>query len=198
MFACEQEEVTPDLLCLAKGLTGGYLPLAATLASEEIYETFLAPHEEFKTFFHGHTYTGNPLACAAAIATLETFEQEETIENLQPKIALFEELLAEIAEMSEVEEVRQCGFMAGIDLGEHPAADRMGHRVALEARERGAIIRPLGDTVVLMPPLAINQAELERLLTITRSSIRAACRGALSRAGQRDAALLDGPLSEAA
>lgn len=198
MFACEQEGVTPDLLCLAKGLTGGYLPLAATLASEEIYETFLAPHEEFKTFFHGHTYTGNPLACAAAIATLETFEQEKTIENLQPKIALLEELLAEISEMPEVEEVRQCGFMAGIDLGEHPAADRMGHQVALEARERGAIIRPLGDTVVLMPPLAINQAELERLLTITRSSIRSACRGAVSRAGQRDAALLDGPLTEAA
>ena len=107
MFACEQEGVAPDLMCLAKGITGGYLPLAATLATEEIYEGFLGAYEEFKTFFHGHTYTGNPLACAAALANLDVFEQERTLERLQPKIALLGELLAEVAAMPEVAEVRQ-------------------------------------------------------------------------------------------
>ena len=146
MFACEQEDVAPDLLCLAKGLTGGYLPLAATLTTEAIYEGFLGAPEEQRTFFHGHTYTGNPLACAAALANLDVFEQERTIERLQPKIELLGELLAEIAAMPEVAEVRWRGFMVGIDLGEHDPALRMGHRVTLEARERGAIVRPLGDT----------------------------------------------------
>jgi len=175
MFACEREGVSPDLLCLAKGLTGGYLPLAATLASERIYDAFLGAHEEFKTFFHGHTYTGNPLACAAALATLETFREERTLVRLQPKIRRLGELLSEVAEMPEVAEVRSCGLMAGIDLGEHDPALRLGHRVVLEARARGAIVRPLGDTIVLMPPLAIERVELERLVSITAESISAAC-----------------------
>lgn len=175
MFASEREGVSPDLLCLAKGLTGGYLPLAATLASERIYDAFLGAHEEFKTFFHGHTYTGNPLACAAALATLETFREERTLVRLQPKIRRLGELLSEVAEMPEVAEVRSCGLMAGIDLGEHDPALRLGHRVVLEARARGAIIRPLGDTIVLMPPLAIDRAELERLVAITAESISVAC-----------------------
>ena len=158
MFACEQERVAPDLLCLAKGLTGGYMPLAATLATERIYEGFLGAPEEQRTFFHGHTYTGNPLACAAALANLEAFESERTILRLQPKIRLLGELLEEVAEMPEVAEVRGRGFMVGIDLGEHDPALRVGHRVTLEARRRGAIIRPLGDTIVLMPPLSISEA----------------------------------------
>ena len=174
MFACEQEGVAPDLMCVAKGLTGGYLPLAATLATERIYEGFLGAHEDFRTFFHGHTYTGNPLACAAAIASLEAFEREGTLLKLQPKIRLLAELLGDVARMDEVAEVRGRGFMAGIDLGEHDPALRLGHRVTLEARGRGAIVRPLGDTVVLMPPLAISKAELRRLVEITADSIRAA------------------------
>ena len=145
MFACEHEGVAPDLLCLAKGITGGYLPLAATLASEEIYEGFLGEHEEFRTFFHGHTYTGNPLACAAAIATLDVFREERTMERLQPKIRLLGELLEPIAAHPAVREVRRCGFMVGIELVEHPLPARIGHQVTLEARRRGAIIRPLGD-----------------------------------------------------
>src|SRR5918992_1514549 len=140
MFACEQEGVSPDLLCLAKGLTGGYLPLAATLATERIYQSFLGGHDEFKTFFHGHTYTGNPLACAAAHGCLDAFEQERTLVRLQPKIRLLTDLLADVAAMPEVAEVRHRGFMVGIDLGEHETALRMGHRVTLEARRRGAII----------------------------------------------------------
>jgi len=174
MFASEQERVAPDFLCLGKGLTGGYLPLAATLTTERVYEGFLGAAEEARTFFHGHTFSGNPVACAAALASLEAFEREATLLRLQPKIRLLGELLEEVAGMEEVTEVRGLGFMAGIDLGEHDPALRLGHRVTLEARERGAIIRPLGDTVVLMPPLAISKADLRRLVTITGESIAAA------------------------
>jgi adenosylmethionine---8-amino-7-oxononanoate aminotransferase len=173
MFACEQEGVSPDLLCLAKGLTGGYLPLAATLTSERIYEGFLGAPEEGRTFFHGHTYTGNPLACAAALANLEAFEQERTLLQLQPKIHLLDRLLGEVAAMTDVKEVRHRGFMVGIDLGAHDPALRLGHRVTLEARERGAIVRPLGDVVVLMPPLSISKADLRQLVEIVSESIAA-------------------------
>jgi len=174
MFACEREGVAPDLLCLAKGLTGGYLPLAATLATERIYEGFLGAPTEQRTFFHGHTYTGNPLACAAALASLEAFEQERTLEHLQPKIELLATELGSVAAMPEVTEVRQCGFMVGIDLGEHDPSLRLGHRVTLEARKRGAIVRPLSDVIVLMPPLSISEGELKRLVEITAESIQAA------------------------
>jgi adenosylmethionine---8-amino-7-oxononanoate aminotransferase len=174
MFACEHEDVAPDLLCVAKGITGGYLPLAATLATEEIYEGFLGEHAEFRTFFHGHTYTGNPLACAAGLATLDVFEQERTLERLQPKIELLAELLKDLEERPSVAEIRRRGFMCAIQLADHPVEARMGHRVTLEARHRGAIVRPLGDAVILMPPLAIAEAELRRLVEITGEAIDAA------------------------
>ena len=172
MFACEQEGVTPDFLNVAKGITGGYLPLAATLTTERVYEGFLGAHEQFRTFFHGHTYTGNPLACAAALATLDVFEEERTLEHLQPKIALLAELLEEhVAPLDCLREIRRKGFMTGIELTEFPVPLRMGHRVTLAARERGAIIRPLGDTIVIMPPLAITASELERLVLATAAAI---------------------------
>jgi adenosylmethionine---8-amino-7-oxononanoate aminotransferase len=171
MFACEHEGVAPDLLCLAKGITGGYLPLAATLATERIYEGFLGEFEELRTFFHGHTYTGNPLACAAALATLDVFDQERTLERLAPKIELLGELLRPLATHPAVREVRRAGFMTGIELAEYPLDVRMGHRVTLEARRRGAIVRPLGDVVVLMPPLSIAEGELRRLVEITGDAI---------------------------
>jgi adenosylmethionine-8-amino-7-oxononanoate aminotransferase len=174
MFACEQERVDPDLMCVAKGITGGYLPLAATFTTERIYEGFLGRHDEYRTFFHGHTYTGNPLACAAAIATLEVFEEERTIEQLQAKVELLTRLLEPVAQLPCVAEVRQCGFMVGIELEGFDPAERMGHQVTLEARSRGAIIRPLGDVIVLMPPLAIEGGELQRLVSITRQAIEAA------------------------
>jgi adenosylmethionine-8-amino-7-oxononanoate aminotransferase len=174
MFACEQERVSPDLLCLGKGLTGGYMPLAATLTTERIYEGFLGEPEESRTFFHGHTFTGNPLACAAANASLEAFKSDRTLLRLQPKIRLLNELLDEIESKPEVTEVRGRGFMVGIDLGEHDPSLRLGHRVTVEARKRGAIIRPLGDVIVLMPPLAISKADLQRLVKITAESIQAA------------------------
>jgi adenosylmethionine-8-amino-7-oxononanoate aminotransferase len=175
MFACEHEGVSPDFMCVAKGITGGYLPLAATLTTERVYEGFLGRHEQFRTFFHGHTYTGNPLACAAALATLRIFDQERTLERLQPKIALLAEVLAkDVERLPAVREVRRCGFMVGIELAGFPVEARIGHRVTLEARARGAIIRPLGDTVVLVPPLSIEPAELRRLVEITAAAISAA------------------------
>jgi adenosylmethionine-8-amino-7-oxononanoate aminotransferase len=172
MFACEQEGVTPDFMTVAKGLTGGYLPLAATLTTERVYEGFLGEHHEFKTFFHGHTYTGNPLACAAAIATLEVFEAERTLEQLQPKIELLWAALHDLVEPLEcVAEIRGKGFMVGVELQGFSLEDRIGHQVTLAARRAGAIIRPLGDTIVLMPPLAIEPAELRRLVEITAGAI---------------------------
>jgi adenosylmethionine-8-amino-7-oxononanoate aminotransferase len=181
MFACQHEGVVPDFLCLAKGLSGGYLPIAATLATERVYEGFLGTPDELRTFFHGHTFTGNPLACAAALATLDVFEEERTLERLEPKIALLEQLLGDLVEpLEHVAEVRRLGFMCGIELAAGPAAGGppdpvppIGHRVVREARARGAIIRPLGDVVVLMPPLSITADELEELVEITADSISA-------------------------
>ncbi len=201
MFACEQERVEPDFLCLAKGLTGGYLPLAATLTTEHVYEGFLGAHEEFRTFFHGHTYTGNPLACAAALANLRAFEREKTLLRLQPKIRLLRDMLQEVAEMDEVAEIRGRGFMVGIDLGDHDPALRIGHRVVLEARKRGAILRPLGNVIVLMPPLAISKGELRRLIEITAASIEAAVASARGgEEGEAETVEMDAvaPLAEAA
>jgi adenosylmethionine-8-amino-7-oxononanoate aminotransferase len=180
MFACEGEDVAPDFLCLAKGLSGGYLPLAATLATERVYEGFLGRHDELRTFFHGHTYTGNPLACAAALATLDVFEEERTLERLAPKIDLLAQLLRDLVEpLPHVGEVRRCGFMCGIELAggdgrPYETALRMGHEVTLAARDRGAIVRPLGDVVVLMPPLSIEADVLEELVEVVADSIAAA------------------------
>jgi len=178
MFACEHEGVTPDLLCLAKGLSGGYLPLAATLATEEVFDAFLAEHHEGKQFFHGHTFTGNALACAAALASLDIFAQERVIESLPSKIERLAAGLAPLADHPHVFEVRQMGLMVGIELSRTPSEDepfdpreRMGHQVILAARRRGVILRPLGDVVVLMPPLAATVDQIEELTVVVRLSI---------------------------
>jgi adenosylmethionine-8-amino-7-oxononanoate transaminase len=178
MFACEHEGVSPDILVVGKGLTGGYLPLAATLTTETIYEAFLGRYEELRTFFHGHTYTGNPLACAAALANLDLFEQQRTLAELEKKIVLLEELLRPLSEHPHVAEVRQRGFMVGIELVQerasrraYPIAEKMGSRVTDRCRDDGLIIRPLGDVIVLMPPLAIRHDELERMVAVVRHVI---------------------------
>ncbi|GAC1579399.1 MAG: adenosylmethionine--8-amino-7-oxononanoate transaminase [Candidatus Dormibacteria bacterium] len=172
MFACEHEGVAPDLMCVAKGLTGGYLPLAATLATPRVYEGFLGRFDEFRTFFHGHTFTGNPLACAAAIATLDTFETEATLERLPSRIGALQRALAKhVVPLPVVAEVRQCGLMVGIELASAEPAERLGHRVTLAARRRGAIVRPLGDVIVLMPAPAMSESELERLVAIIADAI---------------------------
>jgi adenosylmethionine-8-amino-7-oxononanoate aminotransferase len=180
MFACEHEDVCPDILCLGKGITGGYLPLAATLTTEEIFSAFLGEYKEFKTFFHGHTYTGNPLGCAVALASLDLFKQQNIIERMQPKIAyLKRRLKQDFLPLAHVADVRQWGFMVGIELVEdknerrsYPPENRMGHKVILEARKRGVMIRPLGDVIILMPPLTIAEEELETLLDVILDCIR--------------------------
>lgn len=181
MFASERAGVRPDLLCVGKGLTGGYLPLAATVATEELFRAFLAPYEEFATFFHGHTYTGNPLACAAGLASLEVFEKERTLDNVAAcAAALAARLERDVAPLEHVADVRQRGLMVGIELAadrrtraSYAPRERVGYRVCLRAREHGVLIRPLGDVVVLMPPLAIRPAELDHLVDATAASIRA-------------------------
>jgi adenosylmethionine---8-amino-7-oxononanoate aminotransferase len=181
MFACDHAPVRPDILCLAKGITGGYLPLAATLTSEEVFAAFLGDYKDFKTFFHGHTYTGNPLGCAAALANLELFQRENIVDNMQRRIAYLHKRLAdEILAMPHVSDVRQWGFMVGIELVEdkasrrsYPPANRIGHKVIKEARKRNLMIRPLADIIILMPPLSITDAELELLLDTVHDSIRA-------------------------
>ncbi len=171
MFACEQEGVVPDLLCLAKGLTGGYLPLAATLATDEIYDAFLGEYREYKTFFHGHSYTGNPLGCAAALANLKIFEEEQVIASLAPKIRTLSEALERLKKLKPVIEVRQCGLMVGIEIGPYPLEDRVAHRLCLEARKRRILIRPLGNTIVLMPPLSITEDEILLLTAVVHDLI---------------------------
>jgi len=163
MFACEHEGVNPDIMAMAKGITGGYLPLAATLTTEEVYQAFLGEYREFKTFFHGHTYTGNQLACATALANLEIFEREKTIAKLQMKISHLKDRLKPFAALSHVGEVRQKGFMVGIELVKdkktkeaYPLEEKIGIRVTSEARKRDVVIRPLGNVIVLMPPLSIS------------------------------------------
>jgi adenosylmethionine-8-amino-7-oxononanoate aminotransferase len=179
MFACEHADITPDIMCVAKGLTGGYLPLAATLATEEVFAAFLGPYEEFRSFFHGHTYTGNPLGCAVALASLAVFREERTLERLGAKIArLRERLAADVAPLRHVGDVRQQGMMVGIELVQdrakrtsYPPAARIGQHVVRAARARDVVIRPLGGTIVLMPPFAISAAELDRLVDVTRDAI---------------------------
>ncbi len=179
MFACEHEEIEPDIMALAKGITGGYMPLAATLTTEKIYQGFLGKYEEFKTFFHGHTYTGNPLACAAATANIDIFEKEKVIENLQKKIIFLKKELEAFKLLEHVGDVRQMGIMVGIELVQnkktkklYPAGLKTGQRITKEARNKGLIIRPLGDVIVLMPPLSITEDELKKVCNITFESIR--------------------------
>ena len=178
MFAVEQEGVTPDIMTVAKGISGGYLPLAATLAREHVFESFLGPFASKRTFFHGHTYTGNPLACAAAIASLRLFRERRIREALPGKVAALTKALARVAEHPRVGEVRQRGFMVGIELvrdratrEEYPYEVRAGHRACLEARDLGAILRPLGNVVVLMPPLAMSEGQLAELSEIALTAI---------------------------
>ncbi len=179
MFSCEHEKVSPDILCLAKGITGGCLPLAATITTEKIYNAFLGEFKDLKTFFHGHTYTGNQLACAAAVANLEIFKKEKTLKKMEKKIGLLHKELSRIADFPHVGNVRQKGFMVGIELVKdkknktlYQIEEKIGWKVCYKAREKGLIIRPLGNVIVLMPPLSISHQELKGLIRITAEAIR--------------------------
>jgi adenosylmethionine---8-amino-7-oxononanoate aminotransferase len=178
MFACQHEGVTPDFMAISKGLTGGYMPLAATLTTEDIYKAFLGKYEDCKTFFHGHSYTGNPLGCAVALANLDTFRKERTLAKLQPKIRLLARLLEPLRKLPHVGEIRQQGFVAGIELvtnrtdrTPYPRESRIGDRIAQEARRRGLLLRPLGHIMVLMPPLSTDPKTLAHMVDIVSRSI---------------------------
>ncbi len=178
MWACEHETVTPDLLCTAKGLAAGYLPLAATLTTDEVYNAFLGEYKDLKTFFHGHTFTGNPLACAVALENIAIFEREDLLSRLQPTIEHFRNRLQEFRKLPHVGDVRVCGLAAGVELMKNPDTntpypfeEKVGIRVCKEALTRGAILRPLVNTIVLMPPLQISISELDTLLDIVYKSI---------------------------
>jgi adenosylmethionine-8-amino-7-oxononanoate aminotransferase len=170
MFACQHEGVSPDFLCLAKGITGGYLPLAATLTSQKVFDGFIFDHKEQKTFFHGHTYTGNPLACAAALANLEIFQKERTLAKLGSKIKFLAKKLKMFYNLPSVAEIRQQGFMVGIEVRGRQE-DRICAKVCQHVRQYGVILRPLGNVIVLMPPLSISVKELDYLLMATYRAI---------------------------
>ncbi|MEE2756387.1 MAG: adenosylmethionine--8-amino-7-oxononanoate transaminase [Myxococcota bacterium] len=180
MFACQSIGVTPDFLCLAKGLTGGYLPLAATLTTERVFQAFLGPPELGRTFFHGHTYTGNPLGAAAAHATLDIFEKTEILAELKNKTKYFRQGLHSLAGHPNVGDIRQFGLCAGIEIVESkeskqgfPAKERIGMRICQACVERGVFLRPLGDVIVLVPPLTLSDAEFDRLFSGLAAAIHA-------------------------
>ncbi len=178
MFACEHEDISPDIMAIAKGLTGGYLPLAATLTTTAIYEAFLGEVHEEKTFFHGHSYAGNPLGCAAALANLAIFKTERTLTKLQKRIPQFRTFLKSLADDPWVGDIRQCGYMVGIELVQDknqknpfPASDRIGQKIAMTARTLGLLIRPIGTIMILMPPLSATMKELNQMVTILKLAI---------------------------
>ena len=179
MFACNHENVIPDIMAISKGIAAGYLPLAATVTGEKVYSAFLGEYSELKTFFHGHTFTGNPLACAVALKSLQLFEQDNLLAEMQPKIATLKLRLDDFSAMPHIGDVRQCGLAAGIELVAnketglpYPWEEKTGIRVSLEARKRGVFSRPLGNTIVIFPPLVISDCELEMLLNVLQESIR--------------------------
>jgi len=182
LLACEQEQVVPDVLCLSKGITGGYLPLAATVVTDEIYSAFLAEPEDGKTFYHGHTYTGNPLACAVALASLRRMEEHRVLDNVALLTKRLAERMGEISDHRHVGEIRQKGIMAAIELVQNrdgqqpfPAASRIGHQITLEAQARGVITRPVSDVLVLMPAPAMPVSLLDELCTKLFDCLRAVC-----------------------
>jgi adenosylmethionine-8-amino-7-oxononanoate aminotransferase len=181
MFACEQEGVVPDFLCVAKGISGGYLPLAATLTTQRVFEAFLGNYEEMKSLFYGHSYTGNQLACAAALANLRIFREEKVLAALQPKIALMRDLATELKLNRFVADVRQCGFVMGIEVAQ-PGGEpfdwraQTGARICDAARKHGLLTRPVRDTIVLMPPYCITDAQLAQAFTAIEAAINEVCR----------------------
>jgi adenosylmethionine---8-amino-7-oxononanoate aminotransferase len=171
MFACEHEGVEPDLMCVAKGITGGYLPLAATFATQQTFDAFLGKPSEGKTFFHGHTYTGNPLACAAAIASLNLFQKHDLINNVSRKSRQLAGMLDPLKKIRYVREIRQKGFMVGIELQGFDLSRRTGAEVCMKVRSHGVIIRTLGDVIVMMPPLAMDVEQLQQIVSAIQTEL---------------------------
>ncbi|MBM7622564.1 adenosylmethionine--8-amino-7-oxononanoate transaminase [Sporohalobacter salinus] len=178
MFACEHEDVSPDIMAVAKGISGGYLPISATLTTDEIYDAFYDDYETQKTFFHGHSYTGNPLAAAVSVANLELFEEENILERMPSKIEMVTDKLEEFEGLEHVGDIRQQGLMVGIELVKdkgtkepYPWQEKIGVQVCIEARDKGMILRPLGNVIVFMPPLCSTKSQLEDMMEIIYKSI---------------------------
>ncbi|MBX5436291.1 MAG: adenosylmethionine--8-amino-7-oxononanoate transaminase [Alicyclobacillaceae bacterium] len=178
MFACEHEGVSPDILTVGKGITGGYLPVAATLATDEVYDAFYGEFEEYKALYHGHSYTGNPLGCAAALANLDLMERTRLVEEVAAKSQVLAGWLGELAHHPHVGDVRQAGFMVGVELvadkaskAPFPPGDRYGWKVCWRCRDLGMLLRPLGDVVVFMPPLASTLDELAEMVRILKQAL---------------------------
>ncbi len=195
MFACEHESVTPDFLAVAKGLTGGYLPLAATLTTQPVFEAFLGKFEEGRTFYHGHSYTGNPLGCAAALANLQVFKRERTLQKLQKRIPWLHSKLQSLRQEPWVGDIRQCGYMVGIEVLPDPEnkipfspAERIGHRIASQAKILGLLIRPIGDVLILVPPLSASRREIQQMLDILLLAIAVVRAGYSNRASSESSA----------
>lgn len=178
MFACENEGVTPDIMALAKGLSGGYMPIAATLTTDAVYSAFLGDYSDYKALFHGHTFTGNQLGASVALATLDIFKNDDVLNNLKPKIKYLTKLLEPLKGHPYVGEVRQRGFIAALELvkekpfrTEFPPGEKIGMKVCEHARKLGLIIRPLGDVIVIMPPYIITKEELKMMIGAISESI---------------------------
>ena len=170
LWACDQEGVAPDILCTAKGLSGGYLPMAATVTTREVWNAFLGEYSESRSFFHGHTYGGNPLGAAAALATLEVFEEDDTLDRVQKLSEVFSELLRPLAEHPHVGNVRTCGLIAAVELVQdkhskagYPWSDRMGYKLCDAVMEQGVWLRPIGNVVIAMPPFCCDETHLQQL-----------------------------------
>jgi len=183
MFACDHEGVTPDVMAVSKGLTGGYMPLAATLTTQRIYDGFLGAYDDFKTFFHGHSYTGNPLGCAVALANLKLFKHTRLLKTLPEKVHTFQAALRKLQPLAHVGQVRQLGLMVGIELVRNKRTkepyrleDQIGHKVAMEARRRHLMIRPIGNILVLMPPVTATLDELKVMVEVVKLAIQSATR----------------------
>jgi adenosylmethionine-8-amino-7-oxononanoate aminotransferase len=175
-FACQHENVYPDFLAIAKGLSGGYLPLAATLTTDRVFAGFLGAYEEARTFFYGHSYSGNPLGCAAALANLRIFEEERTLESLQPKIQYLARRLEQIEECPNVREIRRCGFITGIEVQRKNGTafewqDQIGAKLCLAARRHGLLTRPIGNVVILMLPLCVTVDEVDLAIVAIERAI---------------------------
>lgn len=178
MFACTHEGVCPDLFCVSKGLTSGYLPLGATLVTRNIYDAFLGPIDSGRTLYHGHTFTGNPLGCAVALASLDVFEKEHVLERIQPRIRQLADGLARLSNLPHVGSVRQCGLIAGVELvadkttgRPFPYREQIGAQICRAMLQHGVILRPLADTVVIFPPLCISEESLQRILVGLEAAI---------------------------
>ncbi|MBT2728508.1 adenosylmethionine--8-amino-7-oxononanoate transaminase [Bacillus sp. ISL-75] len=187
MFACEHEGVQPDIMAVGKGITGGYLPIAATLTTEEIYMAFYDDYEKLKTLFHGHSYTGNQLGCAVAIENLRLFESENIVEQVAKKAEYLHLLLQELQSLPHVGDIRQLGFMCGIELvhskeTKEPfsAHKRVGYQVTLKMRELGMLTRPLGDVIVFFPPLVSTREEIKAMVMIMKEAINEVTNGVTS------------------